>query len=290
MRIIEFVSNFSQNDGMARVAYEIGMRLAKRHEVSAVYRHHSEIPFDFPAKRLGRREAIRYIASDADVVHTHFGLNLLLADAAKIYNPKLRHVFTHHVNPPLGITKSAALAHYGVYGATMLGVRLGVDKVVAISNYAKDDFLANYAKPAPTVIYNGVDTRAFRPDAKAGRAFREKYHIEASGFIAGYMNRFSPQKNHEMLLRAAKKMPKDTTVLLAGSEPKKGGTLEKCRSIAKSLNLEDRVKFIGKLPARDILGFYNCIDVLALPSLWEGFGLPVAEAMACARQIGRAHV
>lgn len=56
---------------------------------------------------------------------------------------------------------------------------------------------------------------------------------------------------------------------------------QKDLELVRELNLEDRVHFVGFVPDEDIPAFYNRAEVLLFPSLYEGFGIPVLEAMAC---------
>ncbi|HOO40830.1 MAG TPA: glycosyltransferase family 1 protein, partial [Syntrophales bacterium] len=60
-----------------------------------------------------------------------------------------------------------------------------------------------------------------------------------------------------------------------------GNPNEKLMSLARNLDVEKRVEFMGRVPEGDLPGLYRGALALIFPSLYEGFGLPVVEAMAC---------
>lgn len=68
------------------------------------------------------------------------------------------------------------------------------------------------------------------------------------------------------------------SLLLVGS---KGWLSEEIYDLPKKLGIEDRVKFLGSVPERDLPALYSGALALVFPSLFEGFGLPILEAMAC---------
>ncbi|VVB70792.1 Trehalose synthase [uncultured archaeon] len=286
MRIIELARNFSYNDGISRVIFELSKKLKKKHDVEVIYNYSSGEPIKFPSKQLGQLETINYVSKNADIVHTHFGLSLAFADMSKKINSNLKHVYTYHVNPPREVTGSSWFDYKKINMGIYLGVKGGVDKVVAISKYAKIDFLEKYGKPEPIVIYNGVDTEKFVPNKKSGRSFREKHNISSDCFLLGYLARFSFQKNHPFLIRLAKELPKDIKIVLAGN-PNTGAksTYNYCKELIKSLNLEEKIIVLENIPENEITDFYNSLDVYVIPSLWEGFGLPILEAMSCEKPV-----
>jgi glycosyltransferase involved in cell wall biosynthesis len=285
MRLVEFVGNFSHGDGMSRVVLELAKRLRRWYDLTVVYRYAAIESIREPGLRtlrLGRLAAVRHLARHADVVHSHFGPGLLLADLAKALSPRLRHLHTHHVIPPRAVVGSPWLQYHSVYAATWLGLRLGVDRAVGISRYAVEDLRRLYGVPGASLVQNGVDPRAFRPDPRAGRAFREKHDLPPEARLVGYAARFNRQKNHELLIRLACELPRDALLVLGGA-PSRGpaSTYDACVSLTKRLGVADRVRFLGYLPDSDLRGFYNSLDVFAFASLYESFGLPPLEAMCC---------
>ncbi|MCS7123070.1 MAG: glycosyltransferase, partial [Candidatus Aenigmarchaeota archaeon] len=94
-------------------------------------------------------------------------------------------------------------------------------------------------------------------------------------FVCGYLGGLGKRKNVEWILYLARYF-KDFKFKIAGSGPQ----LEKLKIIKKTLDLEN-VELIGFVPEDKLPEFYNSLDILIFPSLYEGFGIPLLEAMAC---------
>lgn len=122
------------------------------------------------------------------------------------------------------------------------------------------------------VLYNGLDVAAL--DAQPATPLRPRRPGQT---VIGCAGRLTGQKGHRFLLEAAALLQKqalDFRVLLAGAGELEAGL----RAQVRALGLEDRVEFLGFV--QDMKAFYTSIDILALPSLWEGFGYVLTEAMA----------
>lgn len=128
-------------------------------------------------------------------------------------------------------------------------------------------------------------------------AVLKKYGINTPYIF--YIGGFESRKNVGSLIRAFAKLVKhysnnlkNRILVIGGDVPTiSNPLLEDVKGIAKSLGIEDKVKFVGKLPDEELAYFYNGSDFFVFPSLYEGFGLTVLEAMACgtpviASQIG----
>lgn len=121
------------------------------------------------------------------------------------------------------------------------------------------------------VVYNGLDVPAF--DALPGDPLVSKH---ARRVVVGCAGRLTQQKGHVFLLEAVAMLRDrgvEVTVLLAGT-----GELERdLRARAKHHGLENCFHFLGFV--EEMKSFYASIDIFALPSLWEGFGYVLSEAM-----------
>ncbi len=94
-----------------------------------------------------------------------------------------------------------------------------------------------------------------------------------------YVGNLEPRKNVERLIQAFARMPgKDHQLVIAGNRWYHGDAPEEK---ARSLGLDGRVKFMGYVPREDLPGLFGGATACVYPSLLEGFGLPVVEAMAC---------
>jgi len=154
------------------------------------------------------------------------------------------------------------------------------DAVIAVSECTKRDAIRFYSIPEEkiTVIYEGVSPR-FRPaNPEAVRAVREKYGLPERFIL--YVGTIEPRKNLTTLLEAFHHLlaTRDLRLVFVG---KKGWLYEGFFRRLRELGLEDRVIFTGYVPDEDLPAIYSAADLFVFPSLYEGFGLPVLEAMAC---------
>jgi len=139
------------------------------------------------------------------------------------------------------------------------------------------------------VIGAGV-SKIFRPLEKNDKNVTGviKKHGIGAPYIF-YIGGFETRKNVSLLLRAFSKLTKHYTnnlrnrILVIGGEipTVSNPLLEDVKGIAASFGIGDRVKFVGKLTDEELAAFYNGADFFVSPSLYEGFGLTVLEAMSC---------
>src|SRR5205085_12488654 len=94
-----------------------------------------------------------------------------------------------------------------------------------------------------------------------------------------YVGNLEPRKNLERLIEAFARVPaKDHQLVIVGNRWYHGAVAEQK---ARSLGLNGRVKFLGYVPREDLPAIFSGATALVYPSLLEGFGLPIVEAMAC---------
>ena len=153
------------------------------------------------------------------------------------------------------------------------------DHILADSQATKDDLIALYGAPAAriTVLYSGVDAR-FRPvrDRAALDAVRARYGIGSASYVLS-VGTVQPRKNYARLIEAMRALPEHHLVIAGGR-----GWLEgPIYAAAAAPGLRGRVHFIGFVADDDLPALYSAAEAFAFPSLYEGFGLPILEAMAC---------
>ncbi len=157
------------------------------------------------------------------------------------------------------------------------------DRVIAISASTREDIVRHLGvEPGRVdVVYPGVDD-AFRPIADRGRlaAFREKRGLPER--IILFVGTIEPRKNVERLVRAYARLRRESDLphkLVIGGA---GGWLyEGVFAAVEELGLGDDVLFPGYIPRDELPLWYNAAGLFIYPSLYEGFGLPPLEAMAC---------
>jgi len=158
------------------------------------------------------------------------------------------------------------------------------DRVLADSHNTKADVVELLRTPEEKVdvVPAGVEDR-FRPIADKAQleAVRRKYDLGTRPFILS-VGTLEPRKNFSglmegyALLRQGNRFPH--RLVIAG---KKGWLYEGIFDAARRLKLGDDVHFVGFVADEDLPALYNLADLFAFPTLYEGFGLPALEAMAC---------
>ncbi len=159
------------------------------------------------------------------------------------------------------------------------------DHIITVSHYTKRDIVrfTGYPEERITVIYSGVDHHLFHPLPRdeALAELHRRYGIIPPFLV--YVSRVEhPAKNHLMLIKAfeafKKKHPNSHRLILAG--PDWSGA-ETVKEYARDSHMADSIHFLGSIPTEDIVRLYSTCDFMAFPSLFEGFGFPLLEAMAC---------
>ncbi|MFQ6058834.1 MAG: glycosyltransferase family 4 protein [Anaerolineae bacterium] len=151
--------------------------------------------------------------------------------------------------------------------------------LIADSQATRDDLIRHYrAVPERvTVVYPGCD-EIFRPVTDANRLARVKKRYGFRGDYVLHVGTLQPRKNLERLLEAFAHLDGELQLVLAG---KRGWLYDRIFRRVEELGLGDRVLFAGHVPQEDLPALMSGARLLAMPSLYEGFGLPVVEAMAC---------
>jgi glycosyltransferase involved in cell wall biosynthesis len=136
-------------------------------------------------------------------------------------------------------------------------------------------------KTAP-YIYNGIPTEAYNSNGTVHPAFIGSIGLSAKQFISLHVGRFSPQKNHRLLIEAfsdvLKEIP-DAVLLLVGD----GELRPEIVKLTHRLGLEKSVQFLGA--RKDVPELLAACDLLVLSSDWEGVPLAVLEAMAAGKPV-----
>jgi glycosyltransferase involved in cell wall biosynthesis len=159
-------------------------------------------------------------------------------------------------------------------------------RVIVGSESARDDVVRLLGVPEEKVskVYSGGVTSDYHPvqDLQLLSQVRQKYHLPGRFlFTVGVME---PKKNVISAVRALARLrqwPETAVSLVVGGSTKHDARNREVFQAIAELNLQDSVVFTGFIAEPDMPAVYSLAQALVFPTLYEGFGLPVLEAMAC---------
>ncbi|MDI6869838.1 MAG: glycosyltransferase family 1 protein [Bacillota bacterium] len=282
----------SSPTGLGVYAMSMARALARRHDDIVVYASQPEL-LEFPADKLR-------LVPDATRPNRGFGGHLrrfswtqtvlpwqLIRDGVDILYSPVPEI------PLLGPTPAVMTVHdiiplkFPQYHSRQVNyfrylvpweLRRAI-KVIAISNNTAHDVRSTYGvrDSKLVTIYNGFDADHFRPSGNAAY-LREKYGVNQ--FIL-YVGNLSPHKNVSNLIKAfalISSVVPHKLVVIGNRDPRYYPTLAE---EAKTNGISERIQFLDYVPYEELPGFYSQASLFVFPSLYEGFGLPPLEAMAC---------
>lgn len=166
------------------------------------------------------------------------------------------------------------------YGSIQRAVQQA-DAIIAVSEATAYDLveLADAPPDRIRVVYEAADPTLGPMDPElAARLVRERFGLEQPYIL--FVGTLEPRKNLPLLLQAYSMIRKEfpARLVLAGG---RGWLSQEVFDTVQRLALSDGVTFLGEVSPSDLQPLYCAADALTLPSLYEGFGLPPLEAMAC---------
>jgi glycosyltransferase involved in cell wall biosynthesis len=159
--------------------------------------------------------------------------------------------------------------------------------IVAVSEHTKRDLEMFYGTNVGTieVVPNGYNRERYRVGL-ASQEIKEKYGLQS---YLLYIGNLLPHKNLQRLLWAFALIAADVPQILVIAGRTDPRYHPKLAAEAKALGVTEKVRFLDYVPAEDLPALYAGADVFVLPSLYEGFGLPILEAMACGTPVIASH-
>ena len=214
----------------------------------------------------------------------------------------------HYVLPPLVRCRSVVTIHdcihlmfpqylpgklaYVYARGSMWSAAHKADRILTVSEASKRDILRFFNVPPDkvSVIYNAIDERFLSPaNAERMELVRQRYQLDHPFIL--YVGNIKPHKNIERLIdafgRARSQCQDDLKLIIIGDEISKYPALR--QSVHKH-KLDKHVRFLGFQPMETLAAFYRLARAFVFPSLYEGFGLPPLEAMACGSPVVTSNV
>jgi glycosyltransferase involved in cell wall biosynthesis len=227
--------------------------------------------YDLPRRLKDDRPAVLHVQYTAPVTCAGVPLVVTVHDVSYLSHPQY---FTGFRRRQLRLTVKATVRRAA--------------KVLAVSEFSRKAILDAYGidDSKVVVVPNGTSAR-FRPMAReaAAAAVRERFGI--SGPFVLTVGDLQPRKNHLGLIRAFESMMR--------SEPRLNHQLvfvgkdtwhsKEVHEAAARSPLAERIRFTGFVSDEDLVALYGACELFVFPSFYEGFGLPILEAMACGRAV-----
>jgi len=162
-------------------------------------------------------------------------------------------------------------------------------RILTGSDFSRNAILKVYGDldEDKVVVVPNAAAGEFRPVSReaAAAAVRERFSIPGRFLLS--VGDLQPRKNHIGLIRAFARLvhayPQLKHNLVLAGKPT--WFADKVREAARESRVGDRIQFFGFVGDDDLLQLYNACDAFVFPSFYEGFGLPVLEAMACGRAV-----
>ena len=149
------------------------------------------------------------------------------------------------------------------------------DRIVAVSEATKNALVEQYGIPESkvTIIHNAVDTSRFQ-------------HLDTprKPYSLLYVGRIDKRKGIEFLIRSmplVREQIPEVQLLIGG----RGNYLQKMKTLVDRLHLERNVTFLGFVPDDQLNELYNGAQCVVVPSIFEGFGITVIEALAAGTRV-----
>ncbi len=158
------------------------------------------------------------------------------------------------------------------------------DRIITATARERDVLCESYGVPPGRiqVVSCGVNETLFRPLNR--KACRRRWNLPLGEPVFLFVGRFDPIKGLDRLLEATALLPPTVLMrlLVVGGDPEPEDRLFlRYREMCRRLKIEDRVRFLGRIPHERLPEVYSAADALVVPSYYESFCLAALEALAC---------
>jgi len=222
------------------------------------------------------------LKENPNVIHAH-GYQTFTSDVAARASKakKIPLVLTLH-GFPRGFNKLAHRIYFNLIGKTTLK---NATKIISVSRMVAQEFKAvGVPEDKMVIVPNGVDLEEYK-QLPVGDLFRKRLNIRDNEKVLLTIGRLEKIKGFQYLIRALPSIIKEvgsTKLIIAGPEFNYGAKL---RKLVKEAKVKENVIFYGPINGKEKFEAFSAADVVAVPSLYEGFGMLLLEAMAAGKPI-----
>jgi glycosyltransferase involved in cell wall biosynthesis len=285
MKVLLVITGLSMGGAENVVANFADALAQKGFEVLVVYL--KEKPFEVAP----RNPAVRVVCLGVNSVRDAFAGYARFRRIVRTFKPDIVHSHMFHATMLARLTRLSlrmpgliCTAHNTVDGGRLRTLAYRVTDRLAdistnVSREAVEAFVGRGAVRSGRMLamHNGIEVDEFKPSSDSREEVRSSFGIAPDCKLFVSAGRLTEQKDYPSLFKALTLLPAslDYTLLIAGD----GALRASLERLAGELGLADRVRFLGI--RRDVPRLMCAADVFVLSSVWEGFALVVAEAMAC---------
>lgn len=264
--------------GLAESNIQVGLFSFNR--ASYDWHHHPNITVFFePEKKINAESTLTKLAYlkyvnvlkkiikhfQPDILHAHYATSYGLVGALSGFHPFIISSWgTDVMKFPDKNFMAKSILKYNFKHADLL----------CATSHTISNYIAKISPKEVKVIPFGIDAETFKPK-KVQSLFEEE------DYVIGTIKPLEKLYNQDVLIDAfaliKAKYPK-TKLLIVGS----GSVADKLKEQAKNLNLENDIRFTGRVPFSEVSNYYNMMKIMVNISEYESFGVSVVEAMACA--------
>jgi glycogen(starch) synthase len=222
------------------------------------------------------------LKENPDIIHAH-GYQVSTTDAALIASKikKAPLVLTLH-GFPRGFGNPAHRAHFNLIGKEALKK---AKRIISVSHMVAREFKAiGVPEEKIAIIPNGIDLEEYK-QLPMGTPFRKRLDIKENEKIVLTIGRLEKIKGFQYLIKALPSIIQEigsTKLVIAGPDFNYGGKLKK---LTEETNVQEHVIFYGPINGKEKFEAFSAANIVAVPSLYEGFGMLLLEAMAAGKPL-----
>ncbi|MDM8557724.1 glycosyltransferase family 4 protein [Candidatus Parabeggiatoa sp. HSG14] len=214
-----------------------------------------------------------------DIIHAHLFFAGFYTATSRLLTSSIYRVITFHNETFTGFPANTIWRKFRKHIESLL-TRYWINGKVAVSTAVAQHYCYHLKLSHVEVIHNAFPVKILKPDPKLNAAkVRTRYNLMADEFVIIMPGRLIAQKGHKILLQAINLLKeKDLRphVLIFGDGPLK----DEINQILVAKKLSKQVMLHEAIPHEELMKIVQAADIFAMPSIFEGFGLASAEAMA----------